>query len=286
MNKKAVLSVNAAVLLFGLAGLFAKWIDLPAIGITFGRVLFSSLALGTFLGVRKTSIRLRSKKDHLLMILAGAILAFHWWAFLRSIQISTVAIGTLTFAAFPLFVTFLEPLVFRQRLTIRNIVFAVLIAAGVVIATPAFSIENHMFQGILIGSASSLAYAVLTLLNKRFSKHYAGTVTAFYEQSTAALVLLPIILTMPGTMKPTSLDLVLLLVLGVLMTAVAHTLFISSLKGLSAQLAGICSSMETVYSILFAFLLLKEVPSVREAAGALIIVATVVASQLSERKPD
>ena len=49
MNRKALFSVNLAVLLFGLAGLFAKWIQIPAIGITFGRVLFSSLALLLFL---------------------------------------------------------------------------------------------------------------------------------------------------------------------------------------------------------------------------------------------
>ena len=43
MKKRGILAVNLAVLLFGLAGLFAKWIRLPAIAITFGRVLFSSL---------------------------------------------------------------------------------------------------------------------------------------------------------------------------------------------------------------------------------------------------
>ena len=37
--------------------------------------------------------------------------------------------------------------------------------------------------------------------------------------------------------------------------------------------------METVYGILFAFLLLREVPSARELIGAGIIVAAVVAAQ-------
>ena len=49
MRKRAVFTVNIAVLLFGLAGLFAKWIRLPAICITFGRVLFSSAALGIYM---------------------------------------------------------------------------------------------------------------------------------------------------------------------------------------------------------------------------------------------
>ena len=56
-------------------------------------------------------------------------------------------------------------------------------------------------------------------------------------------------------------------------------LFIYSLKTLPAQLAGVCSAMETVYGILFALLLLGEVPSVREILGAVIIIGTVLIAQ-------
>ena len=69
------------------------------------------------------------------------------------------------------------------------------------------------------------------------------------------------------------------LMLGVVATAVAHTLFISGLKAVPAQLAGICSSMETVYGILFALLLLGERLAPREIAGAAVIVGAVVAAQ-------
>ncbi len=55
MKKQAFLCVNLAVLLFGLAGLFAKWIQLPAICITFGRVFFSSISLGIFMRIRRQS---------------------------------------------------------------------------------------------------------------------------------------------------------------------------------------------------------------------------------------
>lgn len=277
MNRRAVLSVNIAVLLFGLAGLFAKWIHLPAIGITFGRVLFSSLALGIYLLVRKQSFRLASRRDLLFLLCAGAVLALHWWAFLESIQLSSVAIGTITFSSFPLFVTFLDPMLFHCKLRIRNVIIAVIILIGVLITIPEFSLENRMFIGILTGMISALAYAVLTIMNKSITARYSGTVTAFYEQTTAAVVLLPFMLN--AGLRPSASDLALLLFLGVVTTALAHTLFISSLKSLPAQLAGICSSMETVYGILFAFMFLREVPSVREIIGAAIIVAAVVFAQ-------
>lgn len=256
MKKRAILSVNIAVLLFGLAGLFAKLVQLPAISITFGRVLFSSIGLGGYMLARKHSFRIGSRKDLLLLIGGGAILALHWWSFLEAIQLSTVAIGTITFSSFPLFVTFLEPLVFRQKLTRRNIVIALVILLGVIITIPEFSLENSMFLGILVGMLSSLAYAVLTVMNKSFAGRYSGTLTAFYEQATAAVVLLPFALS-AGT-KPSLSD--------------------------AAQLAGVYSSMETVYGILFALLLLREVPSVREIIGAAIIVGVVIVAQRSAQQ--
>ena len=156
MKKRGILAVNLAVLLFGLAGLFAKWIRLPAIAITFGRVLFSSLALGLYLLLRRQSVRVARPGDRLLLAAAGGILALHWWAFLQSIQLSSVAIGTITFSSFPLFVTFLEPLLFRQKLERRNVFIALLILIGVLITVPEFSLDNHVFAGILIGMLSAL----------------------------------------------------------------------------------------------------------------------------------
>ena len=277
MKNKAFLTVNLTVLLFGLVGLFAKWIRLPALSITFGRVLFSSIALGIYIRIRKQSFRIASRKDLLLLICAGMILAVHWWAFLQSIQLSTVAIGTITFSTFPLFVTFLEPLFFHQQLKRRNVLLSIVILIGVFITIPEFSLKNNSFLGILVGLFSALTYTVLTIMNKNFVGKYSSTLTAFYEQATAAVVLLPFIIR--SGFRPAGTDLALLLFLGTVSTALAHTLFISSLKDLPAQLAGICSSMETVYGIFFALLFLREVPSVREILGAVIIIGAVIAAQ-------
>ncbi len=277
MQRKALVLVNLAVLLFGLAGLFAKWVRLPALEITFGRVLFSSIALGLYMRFRGMDFRVAGAKDQRLLFVSGVVLALHWWTFLLAIQVSTVAIGTLTFASFPLFLTFLEPVVLKRRLSLSAVLFAALILIGVVVTIPELSLENHMVRGIVIGMASAFLYAVLTLLNQGLADRHGAVKTAFYEQAVAAIVLLPFVLRV-GVL-PTAADLGLLFFLGLVTTALAHTLFITSLKDLPAHLAGIISSMETVYGILFAFLLLREVPSARELIGAGIIVAAVVAAQ-------
>lgn len=280
MKRSALLSVNLAVFFFGLAGLFAKWVELPALWITFGRVFISSITLFLFAKFSHQPVRVRSRGHGGLFFLSGCVLAFHWWSFMTSVQLSTVAIGTITFSSFPLFVTFLEPLVFGKRLSPRGVLAALLILLGVLITVPEFSVENRMARGILLGMGSALSYAALTLLNKNFTGHYSSTLISFFEQAVAALVLLPLV-ARTGVL-PTPRDAGLLLLLGVFTTALAHSLFISSLRHIPARLAGVCSSMETVYGILLAFLLLGEAPSLRECLGAVIILGVVIWSQLTE----
>ncbi len=283
MNRnKALLSVNLSVFLFGMAGLFAKFIPLPAIAITFGRVFFSSIALLLFCMVKHQEIKLESRKHFIVMLLAGVILALHWWSFLKTIQMSSVAIGTITFATFPLFVTFLEPLFFKERLKIRNVIMAFLILVGIGITFPEYNFKNQLTLSILMGLFSAFAYAVLTLFNRGLSKSYESTVIAVYEQITATLFLLPFVFWVRA--KPSVIDIGLLIFLGVITTALAHSLFISSLKKIPAQLAGIVSSLEAVYGIALAFIILGEVPATREIIGGMVIVGVAIVGQMKGKK--
>ncbi len=281
MRKQAVISLNAAVLLFGTAGLFARWIQLPAICIAFGRVLFSSAALAAFMLIKRQDFRIPNRKDAVMLTAAGAVLALHWWAFMLSVQLSSVAVGTVTFCTFPLFLTFLEPLVSRSRPTTGQIMSALFILAGVVITALPFSYGNSMLAGTAVGIMSAVAYAVLTIMNKGFAEKYSGTKTAFYEQGSAAVLLLPF--AAASGARPGGADIGLLVILGVVTTAAAHSLFISSLRELPAQLAGVCSSLETVYGILFAFLFLKEAPTAGQMAGGAVIAACAAWAQSSGR---
>src|SRR5882724_832360 len=83
----ALLSLHAAVALFGFAGLFGKWIALPPTTIVLGRTVVAALALGTMLAVRRQG---RARFEWRLGV-NGALLALHWVAFFQAIQIAGVA---------------------------------------------------------------------------------------------------------------------------------------------------------------------------------------------------
>jgi len=268
-NKKELLYLHIAVMLFSLSGVIGQFVEVPSVMVAFGRVTCSSVLLFFILLFGKKSFRLREKKDYILIVATGVVLAAHWTSFFQSIQVSSVAIGTITFSTFPLFVTFLEPLLFREKLKKQSVISAAILFVGVLITIPEFSLENKVTMGIIWGMISSLTYAIMTLGNRYFSKRYDGKLVCFYEQGTAAIVLLPAFFIMDVTWRLP--DIAGVATVGFLCTAFAYTLFVTAQKGVKAQTAGLVSGMETVYGIIYALILLGEVPSGREIIGGAVI---------------
>ena len=280
MNAKnrSLTEIHTAVFLFGLSGLFGKFLSLPPMIIVLGRVFFSSVFLLFIMKYLKNDIKLKQKKHYLQLGLMGMLLAIHWSTFFMSIQVSTVAIGLLTFSTFPVFVAFLEPYFFKEKIRLSDVISAMITFIGVVLVIPRFESGNNLMLGALWGILSGLTYAILSILNRSYVKQYSSTVIAFYEQFAATIILLPFLFIQKPVFQ--RLDLVLLILLGTVFTGISHTLFINGLKNIKTQSASIISCLEPVYGIVFAFFLLGEIPTIREAIGGIIILGTIIYSPI------
>jgi len=281
-NRRNILYLHIAVMLFSISGVVGQFVEIPSVLVAMGRVICSSIILFTIAKVKKDNLVLECKKDYFLIIGAGMVLAAHWTTFFQSIQVSTVAIGTITFSTFPLFLTFIEPVVFKERLKLKSIVSAIILLMGVLITIPEFSVENQVTVGIIWGMISSFTYAIITLANRYFSKKYEGRTVCLYEQGTAAIVLLPAAFLVDATWRAQ--DIAGVAIIGCVCTAFAYSLYVSAQKGVRAQTAGIISGMETVYGIIYALILLKEVPSVRELVGGVVILGVALFASLEKKE--
>jgi len=279
---KNLFKIHIAVLLFGLTGLFGKFLDIPAHHIVLGRVFFASVSMGLYFYLRRISVKLNSRKDYIVILMLGALLAFHWTAFYRSVQVSTVAIALLTFSAYPIFVTFFEPIIFKEKLKKTDILLAIVMFIGVMFIVPDFDLSNNLTIGTIWGMVGCLTFAVMALLNRQLASKYAGSVIAFYEQGIATIVLLPTLIISRPEMTLT--DWWLVILLGVVFTGLAHSLFIGGMKVIRAQTAGIIASLESVYGIIFAAIILHEIPSARELIGGAIILGTAFLSTMKSSK--
>jgi drug/metabolite transporter (DMT)-like permease len=271
-SARATVTVHAAVLLFGLAGVLGKMTSLPATNIVLGRVVFAGLALAGLLGLRRAPLRPRGPGDALALGVSGVILAAHWTAFFQSVRVSNVAVALLSFSTFPLFTTALEPLLLRDRPRRVDVLAALLVVPGMYFVVPSLSLSNSATVGAAWGVLAGFTFALLSIWNRRLTRRYPSMVISLYQDGVAALVLLPTLLVARPAQGLSGHDLAVLLALGVICTALAHTLFIDGMRTLTAQTASVIAALEPVWGILFALLLLGEVPSWRVLIGGTLIV--------------
>ena len=272
----ALAACHAAVALFGFAGLFGKWMAWDPVAIVLGRTAVAAFVLAFVVRWRMGGIR----PLHVGMIVNGIFLAVHWVAFFAAIRVSTVAIGLLGYASFPLFVPFLERWVLGIAVTPRKLAGAGLVALGLVLLVPEFSWQSHTVRGLAWGVLSGLTFALLTVRTRRLSPERWSSEMALWQNATAAVCVLPIVLWQGGVGGPIDAsEIGKVLLLGVVCTALAHSLYTASLARLPASTVSVCAALEPVYGIVLAVALLHEVPDVRTMAGALLlVVAAIVAS--------
>ena len=274
-----MIQLHFAVFLFGLSGLFGKLLSIPATAIVLGRTSVAALALAVLLIARRGQARITFRLA-LTLFPSGALLALHWFTFFYSIQISSVSTGLLSFATFPVFVAFLDPLFSKRIIQRLDLLFAFMVFLGLFIIIPSFEFSDRFFQGTLWGLASAATFALLTLFNRRFVAETDAVVVGLFQNIWASLCLSAFWSQLAGV---TSYELLLIVVLGVFCTALAHTLFIAALKTVRPQLASVTAGLEPVYGILLALVFLGEYPRVRELIGGLLIIAVVVASSWRDR---
>lgn len=276
-SRAALVALHAAVALFGLAALFGKWIALPAIAIVLGRTAVASATLAI---VAKWRHQMPGRGDRALFV-NGAILAIHWVSFFAAVQVANVAIALLGYAVFPVFVLLLSRRLRADVSAWREWTTAILATGGLAALAPSLSWDDSSLRGLGLALVSAFTFAWLTLRNRALVSRRGALGIALWQNVFATACLLPIAaFALRGISWPRPFDVGLLIVLGTLCTGLSHTLFIASMRRVSAHAASVVAALEPVYGIVLAALLLHEVPGMRTIAGGILIVgAAIVASR-------
>jgi len=277
-NAAALVALHVAVALFGFAGLFGKWLTLSPVAIVLGRTAIAAAALGI--------LRLRAREHapfDVRLAANGIVLAVHWVSFFAAIQVSTVAVGLLGFASFPLFVLVLDTLLSGRRWSAREGITAGAVTLGLVILVPSFAWQDRTVQGLGWGVLSGFTFALLAVRGRLLVATHAAAAIALWQNAFAALLLVPVVVVGGGLAQlPDRRDAALLVVLGLVCTALAHTLFIDSMRRVTAHVASVVAALEPVYGILLAWLLLGERPGMRTLAGGVLIVGAALFASSAE----
>ena len=257
--KKAFIRLHIAVFLAGFTGILGKLITLNEGLLVWYRLMITAVSLWALFFFRKKNVKIYFA-DILKIFGIGAIAALHWVSFYGSIKYANVSIALVCFSAIGFFTAFLEPLVFRVKIDIVELLLGLLMIVGIYFI---FHFDPTYKTGIIIGLISALLASIFPILNKVILKRIPAETVTLYELSGGFLflsLLLPFYLKLFPTeyIFPNLQDWLWLLVLSWLCTVLAFNLSMKALHKISAFTANLSYNLEPVYGILLAFVVLGE----------------------------
>ncbi|WP_194766620.1 DMT family transporter [Tamlana sp. I1] len=282
LHNKQLLLLTLATILISTSGSLGRFIDLPTPLIIWSRGVLGAIFLFLFCKYKKLNIKLKSKEDLPTIILGGVLLTAHWLTYFYALKLSNVALGMLSMFTFPVITALLEPFFTKTKLNPVHIILAFIVLLGIYILAPDFSFENTHLKGILFGVLSAFCYALRNLILKRHVHKYEGSVLMMQQTFIASVILLPTLFFLDSSNMPSQLP--YLIILGLVTTAIGHSLFISSLKHFSVSTASIIGSSQPVFGIIIAFIFLNERPALNTFIGGSLILATVIIESIRSKK--
>ena len=271
-----------AALLISTSGVLGKYIAMPSEVIIWFRSAFAMIFLYSFCRYKKISLTIIDVKTHVPLIISSLFTAAHWVTYFYALKLSNVALGMLSLYTFPVITTLLEPVFLKSKFNIMHLVLGLMVLFGVSILTPEFTLESSDVKGILFGLFSAICYSIRMLILKKHVQHYHGSMLMLYQTTIITIVLFPVLFFMDSSGFESQYPYLLLLAL--LTTAIGHSLMVHSLKFFSASTATIISSIQPIFGILIAFLLVNEIPKTNTIWGGLIIILTVVIETIRSKK--
>lgn len=276
------LTVSMAV--FGTIGLFVRNIDLPSGEIALYRAVLATVLLGLFLLVTKQRIPFaKIKKELPLLLLSGVAMGFNWIFLFEAYNYTTVSVATLSYYFAPVIVTLACPLLFKEKMGLKQWLCFAFSTLGIVLITGIGDLStgsNHL-KGIAFGLGAAGLYATVILLNK-FIKEIEGIHRTFLQFIAAIMVLLPYVGFTSGCSLGT-LDAngwICLLIIGLFHTGVTYCLYFSSLKELPGQKAAILSYIDPLVAVLCSVTLLHESMTLWQVLGGILILGFTLLNEI------
>lgn len=256
---------------WGTIPLVVRHVPVPAVAIAFSRVWVAAAGLGLalLLGADADGRRLFSWKP-LRCAATGALLGLHWAALFAAYKRAPAGTVILIVYLAPVGIALVAPRALGERVGRRTLVaLALAVAGSVVIARPAVHAAGR--TGLLLAGFTAVSFVALVIASKPLAEVYGGLRLSLMEMIGAGVVLLPWAATTRwGSPRWSWL---LLVVLGLVHTALGIALYLGALSRVPATHVGIMGYLEPVGVVVVAWLFLSEQPATGTLAGGALIVA-------------
>lgn len=272
MNPRLMLITSMSI--FGTLGLFVRNIAVSSGELALYRAVLAALLIAVFLFLTKQKIPFANiKKEVPLLLASGVAMGINWILLFEAYKYTTVSVATLSYYFAPVIVTVVCPVLFREKLTVKQIICFVMSTLGLVMITGIGEIGGGKdLIGILFGLGAAVFYATVILLNK-FIKNVEGIHRTFLQFLSAIVILIPYVIIIDGVSigSLNGIGWINLLIVGLIHTGITYCMYFSSLKELPGQKAAILSYIDPLVAVLISVTILGEAMIFRQVIGGLLI---------------
>lgn len=247
------------VFIWGWTAILGKAIELPALQLVWLRMPIALAGIFLFMIIRRQKLRTDLKSLSIYFGI-GVIVAIHWLTFYGSVKASNVSVTLACFSTGSLFSAFIEPIFFRRKIRIYEILLGVMVLAALIMI---FSVETRYTLGIILGVLAAFTSSLMGVFNAMLVRNgHNGSVVSLYEMTGGFLALSAFVFFFPpwesSPFEMTGSDLLYLLFLGIACTSVPFLISMHVLKTISPYTVSLTLNLETLYGIIFAFFIYHE----------------------------
>jgi drug/metabolite transporter (DMT)-like permease len=284
-RKLALTEGVTAGILFGTAAIFIRF--LPGVGvfsIAFWRLIIACLMLVSLLLVLRRSFDLGSvRKNIRSLLILSFFLGLHFIFFISAVKDTTILNATVLINTTPIFSVFMSSFLSRLKPSRLAILGITISFAGLCIIAYAETLKSTAVQmGSVSPSPKGDLEAVLGALAEAFYLTYGKrlrsqmdilpTMLPMYLFAAIFVIALGVPVGGEALMLPTATATLLpLMGLGILPTAVAHTLYFSSLSDLKSFETATMALLEPVGATVLGVAVFREVPAPLFILGAFFV---------------
>jgi len=286
--KKARLMIVASMAIFGTLAPFVRSISVTSGELALYRAILAALLIGTYLLITKQPIPFKDiKKEQPLLLFSGAAMGLNWILLFEAYKYTTVSVATLSYYFAPVIVTVMCPILFRERLTKKQVICFIMSTLGIVLITGIGDLgggSSHI-TGILHALGAAVLYATVVLVNK-FIKNVGGIHRTLLQFLAAICVLIPYVAATSdctlGSMN--SMGWVCLLIVGLVHTGITYCMYFTALKDVPGQEAAILSYVDPLVAVLISVTVLHESMTVMQVVGGLMILGFTLWNEVEPKK--
>ena len=272
-ERRGILLVAAAALLWSTGGLGIKWLDEPPLKIAFYRSATAAVALAILFRPRiwRWSAAFLVGIVSYAACLTTFVLATKWTSAANAIFLQYCGV---------VWVLLFSPLVLKEPFHRRDAV-AVTIAFGGMLLFFAGKFESRSYAGEIAALASSVFFATLVIALRR-QRGQAAEAVITWGNVLAAVVLLPFVY---RDLAVSTQSAVVLSFLGVIQIAGAYALFVQGLRHVTATQASLVGMLEPISNPVWVFLALGERPGVFSILGGAVVLSAIAWRTLTGGPP-